>query len=378
MRIIKMGKFMRRALELAARGRTSPNPMVGAVIVKAGEIVGEGYHHKAGTPHAEIHAINSAGEKAKSAQLYVTLEPCCHRGRTPPCTKAIIQAGISSVVMAMYDPNPLVSGKGKAELEVNGITVQSGLLEQEARKLNEFYIKHITTGLPFVILKSAMSLDGKIATYTGKSKWITSETSRRKVHEIRDTVDAILVGIGTVINDNPSLTTRLMDRKGKDAVRIIVDSDARIPLPSKVLNLDSTAPTLIAVTPKALEDKISQLKSAGAEVIVIPERNDGRVNLKALMEGLGKREITSVMIEGGSEINASALKEGIVDKVMIFIAPKFIGGRTAPGLLGGQGIEHLSSAIGLRDIQVSKLGEDILVEGYIPETRFLRENGFLI
>ena len=373
-----MGKFMRRALELAARGRTSPNPMVGAVIVKAGEIVGEGYHHKAGTPHAEVHAINSAGEKAKGAQLYVTLEPCCHRGRTPPCTKAIIQAGISSVVMAMYDPNPLVPGKGKAMLENYGITVQSGLLEQEARKLNEFYIKYITTGLPFVILKSAMSLDGKIATYTGKSKWITSETSRRKVHEIRDTVDAILVGIGTVINDNPSLTTRLMDRKGKDAVRIIVDSDARIPLPSKVLNLDSTAPTLIAVTPKALEDKISQLKSAGAEVIVIPERNDGRVNLKALMEGLGKREITSVMIEGGSEINASALKEGIVDKVMIFIAPKFIGGRTAPGLLGGQGIEHLSSAIGLRDIQVSKLGEDILVEGYIPETRFLRENGFLI
>ena len=362
-----METFMRRALELAARGRTSPNPMVGAVIVKAGEIVGEGYHHKAGTPHAEIHAINSAGEKAKSAQLYVTLEPCCHRGRTPPCTKAIIQAGFSSVVMAMYDPNPLVPGKGKAMLENYGITVQSGLLEQEARKLNEFYIKHITTGLPFVILKSAMSLDGKIATYTGKSKWITSETSRRKVHEIRDTVDAILVGIGTVINDNPSLTTRLMDRKGKDAVRIIVDSDARIPLPSKVLNLDSTAPTLIAVTPKALEDKISQLKSAGAEVIVIPERNDGRVNLKVLMEGLGKREITSVMIEGGSEINASALKEGIVDKVMIFIAPKFIGGRTAPGLVGGQGIEHLSSAVGLRDIQISKLGEDILVEGYIHE-----------
>lgn len=362
-----MEKFMQRALELAAqaRGRTSPNPMVGAVIVKAGEIVGEGYHHKAGTPHAEIHAINSAGEKAKNAQLYVTLEPCCHRGRTPPCTKAIIQAGISSVVMAMYDPNPLVSGKGKAELEVHGITVQIGLLEQEARKLNEFYIKYITTGLPFVILKSAMSLDGKIATYTGKSKWITSEASRQKVHELRDAVDAILVGIGTVINDNPSLTTRLMDKKGKDAVRVIVDSNARIPLPSRVLNLDSMAPTLIAVTPKVPEDKTSRLKAVGADVLVVPERNDGKVSLGALMERLGRRKITSVMIEGGSEINASALKEGIVDKAMIFIAPKFIGGKTAPGLVGGLGIEHLSNAIRLRDIQVSKLGEDILIEGYI-------------
>jgi len=370
-----METFMRRALELAAqaRGRTSPNPMVGAVIVKAGEIVGEGYHHKAGTPHAEIHAINSADAKAKGAQLYVTLEPCCHQGRTPPCTKAIIQAGISSVVMAMYDPNPLVSGKGKAELETHGITVQSGLLEHEARKLNEFYIKYITSGLPFVILKSAMSLDGKIATYTGKSKWITSELSRRKVHELRDIVDAILVGIGTVINDNPSLTTRLlalersegMDREGKDAIRVIVDSKAQIPLPSRVLNLDSMAPTLVAVTQKAPENKISQLKAAGAEVLVVPERNDGKVRLKTLMEILGKRQITSVMIEGGSEINASALKEGIVDKVMIFIAPKFIGGKTAPGLVGGQGIELLSNAIGLRDIQVSKIGEDILVEGYI-------------
>jgi len=359
--------FMRQALELAARarGRTSPNPMVGAVIVKSGKIIGEGYHHQAGTPHAEIHAINSAGENAKGAELYVTLEPCCHRGRTPPCTKAVIQAGISTVIMAMHDPNPLVAGKGKAELEANGITVNSGLLEQEARKLNEFYIKYITTGLPFVMLKSAMSLDGKIATYTGKSKWITSEISRRKVHELRDAVDAILVGVGTVIADNPSLTTRLMDKEGKDAIRIIVDSQARIPLPSRVLHLDSTTPTLIVVTPKTPEDKISRLKTVGAEVIVIPERNDGKVNLKALMETLGRRKVTSVMIEGGSEINASVLKEGIADKVMMFIAPKFIGGKTAPGPIGGQGIEQLSNSIELQNIQVAKMGEDILVEGYI-------------
>ncbi|MFQ6040784.1 MAG: bifunctional diaminohydroxyphosphoribosylaminopyrimidine deaminase/5-amino-6-(5-phosphoribosylamino)uracil reductase RibD [Candidatus Poribacteria bacterium] len=363
----KLEKFMRRALELAAqaRGRTSPNPMVGAVIVKDGEIVGEGYHHKAGTPHAEIHAINNAGAKAKGAQLYVTLEPCCHHGRTPPCTEAIIQAGISAVVMAMSDPDSRVSGRGKAELEAHGVTVQSNLLEREARKLNEFYIKYVTTGLPFVILKSAMSLDGKIATYTGKSKWITSERSRQKVHELRDAVDAILVGVGTVINDNPSLTTRLMDREGKDAVRVIVDSKARLPIPSRVLHLDSMAPTLIAVTPKAPEDKISLLQAAGAEVLVVPGRNDGKVSLKALMETLSKREIVSVMIEGGSEINASALREGVVDKVIIFIAPKFIGGRTAPGLVGGRGIEHLSNAIGLRDVQVSKMGEDILLEGYI-------------
>jgi diaminohydroxyphosphoribosylaminopyrimidine deaminase/5-amino-6-(5-phosphoribosylamino)uracil reductase len=361
-----MEQFMRYALELAAkaRGRTSPNPMVGAVVVNADKIVGKGYHHKPGTPHAEVHAINNARDKTKGSQLYVTLEPCCHWGRTPPCTQAIIRAGISSVIMAMLDPNPLVSGKGKAELEANGITVQSGLLEPEARKLNEAYIKYIRTGLPFVTIKSAMSLDGKIATSTGESRWITGLSSRRKVHEIRDAVDAILVGIRTVISDDPSLTTRLKGKEGKDATRVIVDSNGRIPLSAKVLNLDSPAVTLIATTPKAPAEKIAQLEASGAEVLVVPEHN-GRVVLKALMKKLGEREITSVLFEGGSEINASALREGIVDKIMMFIAPKLIGGKSAPGPIGGAGIEHLADAVELRDIQMSKIGEDILVEGYI-------------
>ncbi len=358
-------KFMRRALELAAkaRGRTSPNPMVGAVIVKDGEIVGEGYHKKPGTPHAEIHAIEQAKDKSKAAQLYVTLEPCCHWGRTPPCTKAIIQSGISSVVMAMFDPFSQVSGKGKAELEEHGITVQSGLLEAEARKLNESYIKYVTTSMPFVILKTAMSLDGKIATSTGESKWITSALSRQKVHEIRDEVDAILVGIGTVNHDNPSLTTRLENKQGIDPIRIVVDSKARISPEAKVLNLNSPAATLIATTEKAPPEKIAQLQARDAEVIVTPEL-DGKVCLKALMKKLGERKITSLLIEGGGEINASALKEGIVDKVMVFIAPKLIGGKTAPGPIGGAGIEQLSRAVLFRDIQVSQIGEDILIEGY--------------
>jgi len=359
-------KFMLRALELAAkaRGRTSPNPMVGAVIVKDGKIVGEGYHKKPGTPHAEIHAIEQAKDKAKGAQLYVTLEPCCHWGRTPPCTQAVIRASISSVVMAMFDPFPQVSGKGKAELEGHGISVQNGLLETEARKLNEAYIKYVTTRMPFVILKTAMSLDGKIATSTGESKWITSASSRQKVHEIRDGVDAILVGIGTVNRDNPSLTTRLENKQGEDPIRIVVDSKARISLEAKLLNLSSPAPAFIATTEKAPPEKIAQLRARGAEVIATPELN-GKVSLKALMKKLGEKAITSVLIEGGGEINASALKEGIVDKVMVFIAPKLIGGKTAPGPIGGAGIKQLSKAARLRDIHVSQIGEDILIEGYV-------------
>jgi len=229
-------RFMRLALDLAeeARGRTSPNPMVGSVIVRDGQIVGSGYHRKAGTPHAEVYAIANAGAKAKGAAIYVSLEPCSHYGRTGPCTQAIIEAGLARVVMAMMDPNPRVSGRGKKILEDHGIQVQTGILEDEAQKLNEAYIKYITTGSPFVILKTAMSLDGKIATTSGQSQWITSEDSRKIVHQIRDEVDAILVGIGTVLSDDPSLTTRLSDGGGQDATRIILDSRARIPLESRV------------------------------------------------------------------------------------------------------------------------------------------------
>jgi diaminohydroxyphosphoribosylaminopyrimidine deaminase/5-amino-6-(5-phosphoribosylamino)uracil reductase len=354
-------KYMRLALDLArkAKGRTSPNPMVGAVIVRDNEIVGTGYHHKAGTPHAEVHAITDAGNETKGATIYVSLEPCSHYGRTGPCTEAIIKAGISRVVMAMPDPNPKVDGK--AILESHGVEVTTGILEDEARKLNEFFVKYITTKLPFVILKTAMSLDGKIATRSGKSKWITSEDSRRIVHQIRDEVDAIIVGIGTVIADDPSLTTRLTDGDGHDAIRIILDSHARIPLESKVLNLNSTAKTIIVVSPLAPDDKINKIRQR-AEVLVVPEKN-GRIDIQELMINLAKMEITSVLIEGGSEVNASAIKSGIVDRIMFFIAPKLFGGREAPGPIGGDGIDDPSEAIKLNDISVTQVGEDILITG---------------
>lgn len=354
-------KYMQIAIELAtqAKGRTSPNPMVGAVVVKDGEIVGKGYHQKAGTPHAEVYAINDAGEKAKDATIYVSLEPCSHYGRTPPCTQAIINAGLSRVVMAMTDPNPKVNGNGKEILESQGIEVTTGILENEARKLNEFFIKYITTRLPFVILKTATTLDGKIATHSGKSKWITSEESRKHVHQIRNEVDAILVGIGTVIKDDPSLTTRIPD--GRDAIRIILDSHARIPLNARVLNLQSNAKTIVAVTPSAQEDNINRIRQK-AEVIIIPEK-DGRVNIYELMKKLGEMQITSVMIEGGAEVNASALKAGIVDRVMFFIAPKIFGGKDAPSPIGGDGIDDPSEAIKLKDIAIEQIGEDILVMG---------------
>ena len=356
-------KYMRLTIELAekAKGRTSPNPMVGAVIVKDGEIVGRGYHQKAGTPHAEIHAIEDAGEKAKDATIYVSLEPCSHYGRTPPCTQAIINAGLSRVVMAMTDPNPRVDGGGKAILESHGIEVTTGILENEARKLNEFFIKYITTKLPFIIMKTAMTLDGKIATHSGKSKWITSEESRRLVHLIRNEVDAVMVGIGTLIKDDPSLTMRLPDGEGRDAIRIILDSHARILLDSKVLNQESDARTIVAVTSSAPEDKIEQIKQK-AEVIVIPEK-DGRVDILELMKKLGQMEITSVMIEGGAEVNASALRAGIVDRVMFFIAPKIFGGSDAPSPVGGDGVDEPDDAILLKDISVEQIGKDVLVTG---------------
>ncbi|MDE0084964.1 MAG: bifunctional diaminohydroxyphosphoribosylaminopyrimidine deaminase/5-amino-6-(5-phosphoribosylamino)uracil reductase RibD, partial [Candidatus Poribacteria bacterium] len=262
--------FMNRALALAqqGKGRTSPNPLVGAVIVNAGKIVGEGYHQKAGEPHAEIHAMRAAGEKAKSGTLYVNLEPCCHWGRTPPCTDAIIQAGIKHVFAAHLDPNPKVAGKGILQLEEASITVNVGLCAEAAEQLNEIYIKHVKTGCPFVILKMAMSLDGKIATSTGESQWITSPASRQKTHEIRDEVDAILVGIGTITSDNPALTTRLPNKEGKDSTRIVLDSYGRTPTSAKIFNSESEAGVIIAVTPQAPDQNIATLEKAGAEVVI--------------------------------------------------------------------------------------------------------------
>ena len=359
-------KFMEDALALAAkaRGRTSPNPLVGAVIVRDGEIVGEGYHRKAGDAHAEIHALNQAKELAEGATMYVTLEPCCHWGRTPPCTESLIRAKLANVVVSMKDPNPQVAGKGIRQLEEAGIPVQVGICEEESKQLNEIFIKYITTQCPFVILKSAISLDGKIATASGESQWITSEASRLKGHEVRAQVDAILVGVGTVLQDNPALTTRLPERTNEDPIRIVVDSRGRTPLGAKVFNPDSNAGTLIAVTEKAPLEKIDVLKAAGADVLTI-EQKEGRVCLSALMRELGRREVTSVLIEGGGEINAAALQAGIVNKLMFFVAPKLIGGKDAPGPIGGVGIARLAEAFDLRDVKISHIGADLLIEGYL-------------
>jgi diaminohydroxyphosphoribosylaminopyrimidine deaminase / 5-amino-6-(5-phosphoribosylamino)uracil reductase len=359
--------FMRQALALAAqaRGRTSPNPMVGSVVVKDDQIVGRGYHARAGAPHGEVVALEDAGPLAMGATLYVTLEPCCHYGkRTPPCTKAIISSGVRRVVAAMRDPNPLVCGKGLQELCQAGIEVTVATLEDEAAALNEVFTKYIITKRPFVLLKVAASLDGKIATSTGESRWITNERSRQLVHELRDQVDAVMVGINTVLRDDPLLTTRLPQGGGKDPIRIIVDSHLRLPPQAKVLTASATARTIIATTPKAPLEKRHQLEDVGAKVLVIETDGSG-VALGSLMQQLGAMQVTSILLEGGGELHASALRAAVVDKVLYFLAPKLIGGRSAPPAIGGEGFAHLSEAVTLDRVQVKQLDEDILIEGYV-------------
>lgn len=357
---------MRRAIELSKKGTgyTNPNPLVGAVIVKDGRIIGEGYHKILGGPHAEINAFENAKEDVAGATMYVTLEPCSHYGRTPPCAEAIIKKKIAKVVVGMPDPNPLVSGNGIKLLQDHGVEVVTGILSQEVEKLNEIFIKFITTNLPFCIMKTAMTLDGKIATVTGESKWITGPSARNYVHQIRHQVSGIMVGIGTVLADNPSLTTRLESINGVDPTRIIVDTNAVIPLESIVLNNDSLAKTIIATTDKAESTKLDQLKKLGAEIIITPIV-DGRVDLVYLMKELGKKKIDSVLLEGGSELNFSAIQAQIVDKVITFIAPKILGGKTSKTPVGGQGIRCLGEALLLDNLNTELIGEDVKIEGYV-------------
>ena len=350
---------MQRALDLAVRGKgkTSPNPLVGAVVVKGNRIIAEGYHKKAGTPHAEILALKKAGSKARGATLYINLEPCCHTDKkTPPCTKSIIKAGIKKVVTAMIDPNPKVSGRGIKELKGAGIKTETGIMNAEAKNLNESFIKFITKKEPFVILKIAQSLDGKIATAKGESQWITGKESRKYVHKLRSEVDALLVGIGTIKKDNPSLDCRI--RGCRNPYRIIVDSRLQIPLNAKVLKHKDKR-TIIATTKKASSRKINLLKKLGNNVLIIKDRAE-KINLKALMKALARLDITSVMIEGGSSVNASALSSGIVDKVMFFITPKIIGGSDAVSSVGGKSPSLLKNALTLKDVQMTKIGKDIL------------------
>lgn len=356
--------YMQQALTIAqyAIGRTSPNPLVGAVIVKDGHIVGQGWHRQAGTPHAEIHALAQAGELAKGATIYVTLEPCSHHGRTGPCADALIAAGIKKVVAAMTDPNPEVAGKGLARLRAAGIEVVEGILAAEAAKLNEVFIKWITTKMPFGVLKTAMSLDGKIAASTGHSKWITGPAAREYVHRLRDIYDGILVGIGTVLTDNPRLTTRL-PAGGQNPVRIVIDTMARTPLTANVVT-DKQAPTIIAVSQAAPPERVAALQSQGVEVLML-ERSPLGVNLRQLFTILGERRITSVFVEGGAAINASLLTANLIDKVYCFIAPKIIGGKAAPGPVGGTGAETIDQAILLEDIATQTIGTDVLLNGYI-------------
>ncbi|MBI2876140.1 MAG: bifunctional diaminohydroxyphosphoribosylaminopyrimidine deaminase/5-amino-6-(5-phosphoribosylamino)uracil reductase RibD [Candidatus Tectomicrobia bacterium] len=362
------------ALALKARGRTSPNPLVGAVIIQDGRIVGRGYHVCAGAPHAEVVALEEAGPQAAGATLYVNLEPCCHWGRTPPCTSALIRSGIQRVVVGMVDPNPRVSGKGIEQLQQAGIEVEVGLLEERARRDNEAFIKYITTGQPFVILKSAVSLDGKIATASRQSRWITSGRSRLESHKLRDQVDAILVGIETVLADDPQLTTRLWGRKGRDARKIVVDSVLRIPLEARVLPANATredgqapaAGVIIATTARASSEKARQLEAKGAQVLRVGDRG-GRVDLSELMRALGQQGIVSLLIEGGGEINAAALQAGLVDKVVFFIAPLLIGGGGAPGAVGGQGCACLEEAIRLERLEVKQLEADLMIQGYVTK-----------
>ncbi|MEW6614925.1 MAG: bifunctional diaminohydroxyphosphoribosylaminopyrimidine deaminase/5-amino-6-(5-phosphoribosylamino)uracil reductase RibD [Thermodesulfobacteriota bacterium] len=367
---MKEEEYMRLAIRLAkrARGKTSPNPLVGAVVVKRGEIAGKGFHQKAGEPHAEINALNDAGENAREGDLYINLEPCNHYGRTPPCTKTIINSGIKKVFVGIEDPNEVVAGRGLQCLKDNGIYVQTGILREECQRLNETYIKYITEKMPFVILKSAASLDGKIATRVGDSRWISNEKSRAFLHRLRDEADGILVGIGTIMADDPKLTTRLNGRKGKDPVRIVVDSKLRIKLRAKVLKPESEAGTIIATTELAPREKIKKLEELGVRVLVVGSK-DNRVDLRELMYELGKLEITSLIIEGGAEVNASSLGSGIVDKVLFFYAPKIIGGADALGMVGGEGVEKLNDAINLKNVRVRRLGDDILVEGYVNKDK---------
>lgn len=358
--------YMKRALNLAKGGigYTNPNPLVGAVIVKNNKIIGEGYHAYYGGHHAEVNAFLNATEDVKGATIYVTLEPCSHYGKTPPCVHAILKKGISKVVIAMKDPNPIVSGKGVQILKDHGVEVVTGILENDAKKLNESFIKYITKKHPFCILKTAMTLDGKIATYTGDSKWITNETSRKFVHKLRHQVAGIMVGIGTVLADDPLLTTRLDDIDGINPTRIIIDTHAKIPLKSKILQTSKDVKTIIATTSLSDSKKLSSIKNLGAEIIITPLKN-GKVDLPYLMKVLGGRTINSILLEGGSTLNYAALNEGIVDKIYAFIAPKLIGGADAKTPVGGTGIQYMKEAIDLKCMKVTNFEKDIMIEAYI-------------
>lgn len=359
--------YMERALELAAKGRgtTTPNPMVGAVIVKDGKIIGEGYHMRAGEGHAEVQAFRNASEDVTGAVMYVTLEPCSHYGRTPPCADLIIKKGIKRVVIAALDPNPLVAGRGVEKLRGAGIEVVIGTLEKESIQLNEVFMKHITTHRPFVLLKAAMSLDGKIATADGESQWISCEESREEVHRLRHEFTGIMAGIGTVLADDPMLNCRIPG--GKQPIRIIVDSHLSIPYHSRLVQSAGKYPLIVAATAHADSVKKEKLETQGVQVLKIPDNSKGQVDLDCLMQVLGEMKIDSILLEGGGSLAEGALQAGIVDKVQFYIAPVIIGGERAKTPVEGRGIETLNQAWKIYDWKTEKIGADLKITGYVQE-----------
>ncbi len=355
-------QFMRLALESARKGEgtVNPNPLVGSVVVKYGTIVGQGHHQAFGGPHAEVVALEQARENAHGATLYVSLEPCCYRGKTPPCTQQISDAGIARVVVACRDPNPMVNGKGITRLQEAGIAVKEGVLAAEAQRENEIFFKFITTRLPFVQIKLAMSLDGKIATRTGESRWISSAKSRIVAHKLRRKFSAVLVGVRTVLSDDPRLTVRHVP--GRDPIRIVLDGEGKIPLTARLLH---EAGRTIVATAAMTKEKETELLALGTEVWRLPDEQ-GNVDLQVLMTRLGQAEIDSVLVEGGGETVASFLEAELVDKVSFFVAPILLGGRNAVPAVGGAGVKSISNAARLRNIGVERIGEDIHIFGY-PE-----------
>ena len=360
--------YMGQALSLArlALGQASPNPAVGAVVVKEGVVVGQGYTQPPGSHHAEVLALRQAGEAARGGVMYVTLEPCCLYGRTPPCTGAIISAGIREVHMAMLDPNPSVSGRGKDELEKEGIKIYLGEHEEEAKEVNEAYTKFITTGIPFVTAKFAISLDGKIATRKGNSRWISGREARKYVHCLRYTTDAIIAGVNTVLADNPHLTTRCSGGRGgtarKQPLRVIVDGEGRTPLTARVFN--EPGKTLLALGRTATPEEKAAFAQAGAEILELPTA-EGLVDLEGLLRALGEREITSVLVEGGGILFGSLFDCGVVDKVIAFIAPIIIGGAEAKTAVAGKGVGKVAESFRLERVRVERLGDDLMVSGYV-------------
>ncbi len=363
-------RFMRRALELAqrGRGRVSPNPLVGAVVVRGDSIVGEGWHEGPGTAHAEVVALTEAGDRARGATVYCTLEPCDHIGRTPPCTAALIDAGIARLVAAAQDPNPIVDGRGFARLREHGIAVQAGILETEARRQNAAFERHVTTGSPFVTLKMASSLDGKTAASDGSSKWISGTAAREDAQRLRAASDAILVGSGTVLADDPALTVR-GDAviPGRAPLRVVVDSSGRVSPDAKLF--DDAAPTIVATTSSADPARVAAWRDAGADVEVVDVDDAGRVSLTQVIARLGKHDVQGLLVEGGATVAWSLVADGLVDRVVLYIAPSIVGGTGADPIVGGLGFAPIGRALGLRFERVERLGDDLRVEADVHGDR---------